>query len=203
MYYVEWWNFDTNVTVLLLLSYVWCCYLCLLLWNLGVLLLGVLWRHDGFWNGTGGLVSMVWNGLTFFTWSFSTKDNVIGHTLLISIYNRCVIPMFTPFKLQDNSTFRSPPSKKCIWKQFTQDHKVSSIIQNAHLSFKLPLVFCIRLVRQGWIGNLLATESHLWLHCTNSTLIINPFTFKVSLTFGQPLGQADLQSAVTPPGRGI
>ena len=33
---------------------------------------------------------------------FQHKRRLILHTFLISIYNRSVIPMFTPFKLQDN-----------------------------------------------------------------------------------------------------
>ena len=40
------------------------------------------------------------------------KRQLALHTFLISIYNRKVIPVFTPFKLQNNSIFRSPPSKK-------------------------------------------------------------------------------------------
>ena len=48
---------------------------------------------------------------------FQRKRQLTLHTFLISIYNRSVIPMFTPFKLQDNWTCRSPPSGKHIGKQ--------------------------------------------------------------------------------------
>ena len=58
-------------------------------------------------------------GGTFFTWSFNTKGQLTLYTFLISIYNRSVIPMFTPFKLQDTWTLRSPPSKKHIGKWFS------------------------------------------------------------------------------------
>ena len=43
---------------------------------------------------------------------FHQKRQLTLHTLLISINNRSVISMFTPFKLQDNWIFISPPSKK-------------------------------------------------------------------------------------------
>ena len=49
---------------------------------------------------------------------FQHKRQLTLHTFLISIYNRSVIPMFTPFNLQDNQAFRSPLSKKHIVKQF-------------------------------------------------------------------------------------
>ena len=50
---------------------------------------------------------------------FQHKKQLTLHTFLISIYSRSVIPMFTPFKLQDNRIFRSPPSKKFNRKQFS------------------------------------------------------------------------------------
>ena len=43
---------------------------------------------------------------------FQHKIWLTLHKFLISIYNRSVIPMFTPFKFQDNWIFRFPPSKK-------------------------------------------------------------------------------------------
>ena len=47
-------------------------------------------------------------------------------TFLISVYSRSVIPMFTPFKLQDNWMFRYLPSKKYNRKTVFTPHKVSS-----------------------------------------------------------------------------
>ena len=41
-------------------------------------------------------------GGTLFISVFQHKRQLTLHTFLISIYNRSLIPMFTPFKLQDN-----------------------------------------------------------------------------------------------------
>ena len=81
----------------------------------------------------GSFVEMWWFLMAlvvWFSWSdllylvFQHKRQLTLHTLLISIYNRSVIPMFTPFKLQDNSTFRSPLSKKHMGKQFYTSQSV-------------------------------------------------------------------------------
>ena len=50
---------------------------------------------------------------------FQHKRQLTFHTFLISIYNRSVMPMFSPFKLQENLIFRSPISKKYIGKKFS------------------------------------------------------------------------------------
>ena len=63
----------------------------------------------------------------------STKKTTL-HAFLISIYNRSVIPMFTPFKLQNNWIFRSPTSKKYIWKQFA--HITKCNLLQKYLSFR-------------------------------------------------------------------
>ena len=131
--------------VLLLLDGVGCYCLCLLLWNLQVLLLGVLWRCGGFWwhwwfdfyglklflSGTYWFhiciqLCSCWVGILLYL-VFQYKRQLILHTFLISIYNKSVIPMFTPFKLQYTWTFRSPLSKKHIGKQFSH-------IRKCHLS---------------------------------------------------------------------
>ena len=77
---------------------------------------------------------------------FQHKRQLTLHTFLISIYNRSVIPMFTPFKLQDNSTFRSPPSKKHIGKQFSHIIKCH-LLQKV---FKLQVVWSShQFIKQG------------------------------------------------------
>ena len=60
---------------------------------------------------------------------FQHKRQLTLHTFLISIYNRSVIPIFTPFKLQDNSTFKETHRKTV----FTH-HKI--IFSRKYLSFK-------------------------------------------------------------------
>ena len=54
------------------------------------------------------------------------KRQLTLHTFLISIYNRSVIPMFAPFKLQDNWIFWSSPLKKYNRKTVFTYHQVSS-----------------------------------------------------------------------------
>ena len=81
---------------------------------------------------------------------FQHKRQWTLHTILISIYNRSVIPMFTPFKLQDNWTLRSPPSKKHIVKHFSHIRKCH-LIQNV---FKLLVLWsCHQFIKQGWRRN--------------------------------------------------
>ena len=65
---------------------------------------------------------------------FQQKRQLKIHNFLIAIYNRSVIPMFTPFKLQGNLTFRSPPSKNHIVKQFS--HITKCHLLQKYLSFK-------------------------------------------------------------------
>ena len=88
--------------------------------------------------------------VTFFTWCFSTQKTINTSYFLISIYNRSVIPMFTPFKCQDNWIFRFPPSKKYIGKQFSH-------IIKCHLPqkvFGLQVLWSSDLfIKQGWRRN--------------------------------------------------
>ena len=65
---------------------------------------------------------------------FQHKIQLTLHTFLISIYNRSVIPMFTPFKPQDNWIFRSPSSKKYTGNSFNTSQSV--IFSKKYLSFK-------------------------------------------------------------------
>ena len=81
---------------------------------------------------------------------FQYKRQLTLHTFLISIYNRNVIPMFTPFKLQDNWNLRSPPSKKHIGKQFTHITKCH-LLQKV---FKLQVLWSShQFIKQGWRSN--------------------------------------------------
>ena len=59
---------------------------------------------------------------------FQHKRQLTLHTFLVSIHNRSVIPMFTPFKLQDNWIFRFPPSNSFHTSQ-------SVIFSKKYLSF--------------------------------------------------------------------
>ena len=68
----------------------------------------------------------LFKGLKPYSEAVQHKRQLTFHTFLISIYNRCIIPMFTPFKLQDNWIFRYPPSKKYNRKTVLAHHKVSS-----------------------------------------------------------------------------
>ena len=80
----------------------------------------------------------------------STQRQLTLHTFLISIYNRSVISMFTPFKLQDNWIFRSPPSKKHIGKQFSHITKCH-LLQKV---FKLQVLWSShQFIKQGWRRN--------------------------------------------------
>ena len=65
---------------------------------------------------------------------FQHKRQLTLHTFLISIYNKSVIPMFTPFKFQDNLTFRSPSSRKHTGKEFS--HIKNCHLLQKYLSFK-------------------------------------------------------------------
>ena len=57
--------------------------------------------------------------VVWFLWSETLLYLVFQHKRQLTlIYNRRCIPIFTPYKLQDNWTFRSPPSKEHIGKQF-------------------------------------------------------------------------------------
>ena len=81
---------------------------------------------------------------------FQHKRQLTLHTFLISIYNRSVIPMFTPFKLQDNWTFRSLPLKKHIGKQFSHMRKCH-LLQKI---FKLQVIWSFhQFIKQGWRKN--------------------------------------------------
>ena len=80
---------------LLLLDSIECCCLCLLFWNLYVLLLCDLGRCSGSF-GTGGLISMVWNsffqGPVSFTFLFSCAVwgwtfPVVDYVSFLSIWN--------------------------------------------------------------------------------------------------------------------
>ena len=81
---------------------------------------------------------------------FQHKRQLKLLTFLISIYSRSVIPMFTPFKLRDNWTIRSPPSKKHIGKQFlhiTKCHLLQKV-------FKLQILWSShQFIKQGWKRN--------------------------------------------------
>ena len=85
-----------------------------------------------------------------FTEVFSMKDQLTLHTFLISVYNRSVVPMFTPFKLQDNYTFRSPCSKKHKGKHFlhiTKCHLLQKV-------FKLQVLWSShQFIKQSWRRN--------------------------------------------------
>ena len=67
---------------------------------------------------------------------FQHKRQLTPHTFLMSIYNRSVIPMFTPFKLQDNGIFRSLLQRN-TGKQFSHITKCH-LLQKV---FKLQVVF--------------------------------------------------------------
>ena len=81
----------------------------------------------------------------------STQKTIIIHALLISIYNRSVIPMFTPFKLQDNWDFRSPPSKKHIWKQILHIRKCYNLQKVFKLQLSGLLISSLNKVEEGTI----------------------------------------------------
>ena len=91
-------------------------------------------------DGTGGLLSMVWNsfflGPVGFTFVFSCA--VVGWAFPV------VELMFTPFKLQDNWIFISPPSKKYIGKQFSHITKCH-LLQKV---FKLQILWSSSSVHQ-------------------------------------------------------
>ena len=81
---------------------------------------------------------------------FQHKGKLTLYTFLISIYNRSVIPVFTPFKLQDNAAFRSPSSQKHIGKQFSHITKCH-LLQKV---FKLQVLWSShQFIKQGWRWN--------------------------------------------------
>ena len=80
----------------------------------------------------------------------SKQKGINTSHLLISIYNRSVIPMLTSFKLQDNWIFRSPPSKKYIGGQFSHTTKCR-LVQKV---FKLQVLWSShQFIKQGWRRN--------------------------------------------------
>ena len=87
----------------------------------------------------------------------STLKTISTSHFFISIYNRSVIPIFTPFKLQDNWIFRSPPSKKHIEKQFLH------IIQ-CHLPqkvFKLQVLWVFSSIHQKRLKKELVSSENI------------------------------------------
>ena len=127
--------------------------------------LGVYGKCDVWIYGIEVLLKLV----DFFTWLvFQHKRQLTLHTFMISIYKRIVIPMFTPFQLQDNWTFRSPPSKKHIGKQFWHIRKCH-LLQKV---FKLHVLWSSYLfIKQEMTHELFIT------HCTKGTSTMNPFSF--------------------------
>ena len=82
--------------------------------------------------------------------TFQHKRQLTLHTFLISIYNMSVIPMFTPFKHQDNWIFTSPPSKKHLGKQFSHTTKCH-LLQKV---FELQVLWSShQFIKQGWRRN--------------------------------------------------
>ena len=87
---------------------------------------------------------------------FQHKRQLTLHTFLASIYDRSIIPMFTPFKRKDNWTFRSPPSKKHIGKQFLHITKCHLL----HKVFKLQVLWSShQFIKQGWRSQLVSSEN--------------------------------------------
>ena len=93
-------------------------------------------------------IRKVWSVNCLLYWK--TKWRINTSHLPGLIYNRSIMPMFTPFKLQENWIFRSPPSKKYIGKQF---HTSQGVIFSKKV-FKLQVLWSShQFIKQGWRRN--------------------------------------------------